>query len=90
MQRQAVPVSCSEKCIIRTGLERQVASNMQRQAVPVSRSEKCIIRTGLERQVALDSKVPAIADHEEKIISTDTDKIILSGHGDCQSIPLIM
>ncbi|MBA0555465.1 hypothetical protein Golob_025642 [Gossypium lobatum] len=59
-----------------------MSSNMQRQTVPLSRSEKCIIRTGLGRQVALDSRVPAIADHEGKIISTDTDKIILSGHGD--------
>ncbi|KAK8616659.1 hypothetical protein V6N13_116629 [Hibiscus sabdariffa] len=59
-----------------------MSSNMQRQAVPLSRSEKCIVGTGLERQVALDSGVPAIADHEGKIISTDTDKIILSGNGE--------
>ncbi|KAA3441767.1 RpoB [Gossypium australe] len=56
--------------------------------VPLSRSEKCIVGTGLERQVALDSGVPAIADHEGKIISTDTDKIILSGNGDALGIPL--
>ncbi|MBA0876493.1 hypothetical protein Goshw_020714 [Gossypium schwendimanii] len=36
----------------------------------------------VERQVALDSGVPTIADHEGKIISTDTDKIILSRNGD--------
>ncbi|KAK8512059.1 hypothetical protein V6N12_018540 [Hibiscus sabdariffa] len=63
---------------------------MQRQAVPLSRSEKCIVGTGLERQVALDSGVPAIAGHERKIISTDTDKIILSGNGDALGIPLVM
>ncbi|KAK9018508.1 hypothetical protein V6N11_001481 [Hibiscus sabdariffa] len=67
-----------------------MSSNMQRQAVPLSRSEKCIVGTGLERQVALDSGVPAIADHEGKIISTDTDKIILSGNGDALGIPLVM
>ncbi|KAK5835981.1 hypothetical protein PVK06_011713 [Gossypium arboreum] len=67
-----------------------MSSNMQRQAVPLSHSEKCIVGTGLERQVALDSGVPAIADHEGKIISTDTDKIILSGNGDALGIPLVM
>ncbi|KAH1098712.1 hypothetical protein J1N35_015633 [Gossypium stocksii] len=63
---------------------------MQRQAVLLSRFEKCIVGTGLERQVALDSGVLAIADHEGKFISTDTDKIILSGNGDALGIPLIM
>ncbi|MBA0736600.1 hypothetical protein Gogos_010136 [Gossypium gossypioides] len=63
---------------------------MQRQAVPLSRSEKCIIGTGLERQVALDSEVLAIADHEGKIISINTDKIILSSNGDALGIPLVM
>ncbi|XVF50387.1 hypothetical protein PTKIN_Ptkin04bG0095700 [Pterospermum kingtungense] len=58
-----------------------MSSNMQRQAVPLSRSEKCTVGTGLERQVALDSGVPALADHEGKIISTNTDKIILSADG---------
>ncbi|KAJ4699923.1 DNA-directed RNA polymerase subunit beta [Melia azedarach] len=58
-----------------------MSSNMQRQAVPLSRSEKCIVGTGLERQVALDSGVPAIAEHEGKIIYTDIDKIVLSGNG---------
>nr|QFG71382.1 RNA polymerase subunit beta [Mammillaria crucigera] len=67
-----------------------MSSNMQRQAVPLSQSEKCIVGTGLERQVALDSGVLAIAEHEGKIISIDTDKIILSGNGDTLSIPLIM
>ncbi|CAH2079550.1 unnamed protein product [Thlaspi arvense] len=67
-----------------------MSSNMQRQAVPLSQSEKCIVGTGLERQVALDSGVPAIAEHEGKILHTDTDKIILSGNGDTLSIPLIM
>nr|QWT70964.1 RNA polymerase beta subunit [Heliophila elongata] len=67
-----------------------MSSNMQRQAVPLSRSEKCIVGTGLERQVALDSGVPAIAEHEGKILYTDTEKIILSGNGDTLSIPLIM
>nr|KJB14973.1 hypothetical protein B456_002G152500 [Gossypium raimondii] len=67
-----------------------MSSNMQRQAVSLSRSEKCIVGTGLERQVALDSGVPAIADHEGKIISTDTDKIILSVNGDALGIPLVM
>ncbi|MBA0737912.1 hypothetical protein Gogos_011329 [Gossypium gossypioides] len=63
---------------------------MQCQAVLLSRSEKCIIETGLKRQVALDSGVPAIADHEGKMISTNTNKIILSGNGDGLSIPLVM
>ncbi|KAJ4699514.1 DNA-directed RNA polymerase subunit beta [Melia azedarach] len=63
---------------------------MQRQAVPLSRSEKCIVGTGLERQVALDSGVPAIAEHEGKIIYTDIDKIVLSGNGNTISIPLIL
>ncbi|KAG8655625.1 hypothetical protein MANES_04G060056v8 [Manihot esculenta] len=66
-----------------------MSSNMQRQAVPLSRFEKCIVGTGLERQVALDSGVPAIAEHEGKIIYTDIDKIILSGNGDTLRIPLV-
>nr|UVH70374.1 RNA polymerase beta subunit [Corydalis bungeana]WDA93853.1 RNA polymerase beta subunit [Corydalis bungeana] len=67
-----------------------MSSNMQRQAVPLSRSEKCIVGTGLERQVALDSGVSAIAEHEGKILYTDSDKIILSSHGDTRNIPLLM
>ncbi|KAI7999064.1 DNA-directed RNA polymerase subunit beta [Camellia lanceoleosa] len=56
-----------------------MSSNMQRQAVPLSRSEKCIVGTGLKRQAAFDSRALAIAEHEAKIIYTDTDKIVLSG-----------
>ncbi|CAI8583111.1 unnamed protein product [Vicia faba] len=67
-----------------------MSSNMQRQAVPLSRSEKCIVGTGLERQVALDSGVPAIAEHEGKIVYNDTEKIILFGSGNGLSIPLII
>nr|UDN41383.1 RNA polymerase beta subunit [Abrophyllum ornans] len=67
-----------------------MSSNMQRQAVPLSRSEKCIVGTGLERQAALDSGALAIAEHEGKIVSTDTDKILLAGNGDTLSIPLVM
>nr|QYF08786.1 RNA polymerase beta subunit [Dianthus fruticosus subsp. fruticosus] len=67
-----------------------MSSNMQRQAVPLSKSEKCIVGTGLERQAALDSGVLAIVEHEGKIIYNNTDKIILSGNGDTQSIPLIL
>nr|YP_010474101.1 RNA polymerase beta subunit [Corydalis hendersonii]UVH68314.1 RNA polymerase beta subunit [Corydalis hendersonii]WCR63328.1 RNA polymerase beta subunit [Corydalis hendersonii]DBA09313.1 TPA_asm: RNA polymerase beta subunit [Corydalis hendersonii] len=67
-----------------------MSSNMQRQAVPLSRSEKCIVGTGLERQVALDSGVSAIAEHEGKILYTDTEKIIFSSHGDTRNIPLLM
>nr|VDD65189.1 unnamed protein product [Brassica oleracea] len=67
-----------------------MSSNMQRQAVPLSRSEKCIVGTGLERQVALDSGVTTIAEHEGKILYTDTEKIILSGNENTYSIPLIM
>nr|YP_010712216.1 RNA polymerase beta subunit [Corydalis ternata]UGO88508.1 RNA polymerase beta subunit [Corydalis ternata]WDA92871.1 RNA polymerase beta subunit [Corydalis ternata] len=67
-----------------------MSSNMQRQAVPLYRAEKCIVGTGLERQVALDSGVSAIAEHAGKILSTDTDKIIFSSHGDTQNIPLLM
>nr|YP_009339609.1 RNA polymerase beta subunit [Lobelia anceps]APQ39002.1 RNA polymerase beta subunit [Lobelia anceps] len=67
-----------------------MSSNMQRQAVPLSRSEKCIVGTGLERQAALDSGALALADHEGKIISTETDKILLSGNGDIRSIPLVI
>nr|AOV63656.1 RNA polymerase beta subunit [Clermontia samuelii subsp. hanaensis] len=67
-----------------------MSSNMQRQAVPLSRSEKCIVGTGLERQAALDSGALTIAAHEGKIISTETDKILLSGNGDTRSIPLVM
>nr|YP_009729894.1 RpoB [Caldesia parnassifolia]QHW08230.1 RpoB [Caldesia parnassifolia]UDZ61118.1 RNA polymerase beta subunit [Caldesia parnassifolia]UDZ61119.1 RNA polymerase beta subunit [Caldesia parnassifolia]UDZ61120.1 RNA polymerase beta subunit [Caldesia parnassifolia]UDZ61121.1 RNA polymerase beta subunit [Caldesia parnassifolia] len=67
-----------------------MSSNMQRQAVPLSRSEKCIVGTGLEGQVALDSRVSAIAEHEGKIISTDTHKIILSSNGNTRSIPLVI
>ncbi|KAF4402738.1 hypothetical protein G4B88_010190, partial [Cannabis sativa] len=40
-------------------------------------------------QVALDSGVPAIAEHEGRIVYTDTAKIILSGNGDTLSIPLV-
>ncbi|KAL5072945.1 hypothetical protein RYX36_011929 [Vicia faba] len=67
-----------------------MSSNMQRQAVPLSRSKKCIVGTGLERQVALDSGVPAIAEHEGKIVYNDTEKIILFGSGNGLSIPLII
>nr|UDZ61116.1 RNA polymerase beta subunit [Albidella nymphaeifolia] len=67
-----------------------MSSNMQRQAVPLSRSEKCIVGTGLEGQVALDSGVSAIAEHEGKIIYTDTHKIILSSNGNTRSVPLVM
>ena len=67
-----------------------MSSNMQRQAVPLSQSEKCIVGTGLEGQAALDSGALAIAEHEGKIIYTDTEKILLSGNGDTLSIPLIM
>nr|YP_009403136.1 RNA polymerase beta subunit [Cyanea leptostegia]ASA34329.1 RNA polymerase beta subunit [Cyanea leptostegia] len=67
-----------------------MSSNMQRQAVPLSRSEKCIVGTGLERQAALDSGALAIAAHEGKIISTETDKILLLGNGDTRSISLVM
>src|SRR5262249_41141752 len=66
-----------------------MSSNMQRQSVPLSRPEKCIVGTGLEGQVALDSGVTAIAEHEGKIISTDIDKIILSGNGGTLRIPLV-
>nr|YP_010282602.1 RNA polymerase beta subunit [Elatostema stewardii]UHM25352.1 RNA polymerase beta subunit [Elatostema stewardii] len=66
-----------------------MSSNMQRQAVPLSQSEKCIVGTGLECQVALDSGVPAIAENEGKILSTDIDKILLSGNRDTLSIPLV-
>nr|WBR75803.1 RNA polymerase beta subunit [Ceratostigma griffithii] len=67
-----------------------MSSNMQRQAVPLSHSEKCIVGTGLERQAALDSGVLAIAEQEGKIISTDTDKIILSSNGYTLNVPLVM
>ncbi|XP_057968229.1 DNA-directed RNA polymerase subunit beta [Malania oleifera] len=67
-----------------------MSSNMQRQAVPLFRPEKCIVGTGLECQAALDSGVLAIAERGGKIISTDTDKIVLSGNGDTLSIPLVM
>ncbi|MBA0647569.1 hypothetical protein Goklo_015415, partial [Gossypium klotzschianum] len=63
---------------------------MQRQVVPLSRSEKYIIGIGLERQVALDSGVPAIANYKRKIISINTDKIILSSNENGLSIPLVM
>nr|QXI85183.1 RNA polymerase beta subunit [Sinogentiana striata] len=67
-----------------------MSSNMQRQAVPLARSERCIVGTGLERQAALDSGALSIAEHEGKTISTDTDKILLSGNRDTLSIPLVM
>nr|YP_009053998.1 RNA polymerase beta subunit [Hanabusaya asiatica]AHY94454.1 RNA polymerase beta subunit [Hanabusaya asiatica] len=67
-----------------------MSSNMQRQAVPLSRSEKCIVGTGLEGQVALDSGALALAQHEGKVIYTDTDKIFFSGNGDTLSLPLVM
>ncbi|GMN40614.1 hypothetical protein TIFTF001_009836 [Ficus carica] len=67
-----------------------MSSNMQRQAVPLSRSEKCIFGTGLECQVALDSGAPTIAEHEGKIIYTDTENIILSGYRDTLSILLVI
>nr|UDZ61124.1 RNA polymerase beta subunit [Limnophyton angolense] len=67
-----------------------MSSNMQRQAVPLFRSEKCIVGTGLEGQAALDSKVSAIAEHEGKIIYTDTHKINLSSNGNTRSIPLVI
>nr|YP_010981269.1 RNA polymerase beta subunit [Chroesthes longifolia]WOE90447.1 RNA polymerase beta subunit [Chroesthes longifolia] len=67
-----------------------MSSNMQRQAVPLSWSEKCIVGTGLERQTALDSGALAITERGGKIISIDTDKILLLGNGDTLSIPLLM
>ncbi|KAL6001135.1 hypothetical protein ACLOJK_006867, partial [Asimina triloba] len=65
-----------------------MSSNMQRPAVPLSRSEKCIVGTGLECQEALDSGVSAIAEHEGRIIYTDTNKIVLSVNGDTRNISL--
>lgn len=54
-----------------------MSSNMQRQAVPISRSEKWVHSPKIEeRQAALDSGALAIAEHEGKIIYTDTDKIL--------------
>ncbi|KAB5534529.1 hypothetical protein DKX38_017615 [Salix brachista] len=41
-------------------------------------------------KLLLISGVPAIAEHEGKIIYTDIDKIILSGNGYTVSIPLVM
>nr|ASN66217.1 RNA polymerase beta subunit [Lilium primulinum var. ochraceum]UDF87571.1 RNA polymerase beta subunit [Lilium primulinum var. burmanicum] len=67
-----------------------MSSNMQRQAVPLSRPEKCIVGTGLERQTALDSGLSTIAEHEGKIIYTDTHKIVFSSNGDTINIPLVM
>nr|YP_009737040.1 DNA-directed RNA polymerase beta subunit [Paris delavayi]QHV39851.1 DNA-directed RNA polymerase beta subunit [Paris delavayi] len=67
-----------------------MSSNMQRQAVPLSRSEKCIVGTGLECQTALDSGLSVIAEHEGKIIYTDTHKIVFSSNGDTINIPLVM
>nr|YP_010146231.1 RNA polymerase beta subunit [Euonymus phellomanus]QQO81122.1 RNA polymerase beta subunit [Euonymus phellomanus] len=67
-----------------------MSSNMQRQAVPLSQSEKCIVGTGAERQVALDSGVSVIAEHEGRIIYTDTDKIFLLGTEDIFNIPLVV
>nr|YP_010457607.1 RNA polymerase beta subunit [Glyptopetalum fengii]UUA68878.1 RNA polymerase beta subunit [Glyptopetalum fengii] len=67
-----------------------MSSNMQRQAVPLSKSEKCIVGTGAERQVALDSGVSVIAEHEGRIIYTDTEKIFLLGNEDIFNIPLVV
>nr|YP_009339172.1 RNA polymerase beta subunit [Pelargonium spinosum]API85129.1 RNA polymerase beta subunit [Pelargonium spinosum]ARU80443.1 RpoB [Pelargonium spinosum] len=67
-----------------------MSSNMQRQAVPLSRSEKCIVGTGFEGQVALDSGIPLITEHAGKIISTHTDKILLSVNGETLSSPLVL
>ena len=67
-----------------------MSSNMQRQAVPLSRFKKYMVGTGLECQAALDLGVLTIAEHEGKIVYTDTDKIILSGNGDTLTIPLVM
>nr|YP_009300108.1 RNA polymerase beta subunit [Pelargonium transvaalense]AJC00023.1 RNA polymerase beta subunit [Pelargonium transvaalense]AKF43110.1 RNA polymerase beta subunit [Pelargonium transvaalense] len=67
-----------------------MSSNMQRQAVPLSRSEKCIVGTGFEGQVALDSRIPLITEHAGKIISTHTDKILLSVNGWTLSSPLVL
>ncbi|KAM3708051.1 hypothetical protein ACB098_02G071500 [Castanea mollissima] len=96
-EEQVVPVRYRQEFLTveweRVHLRTLISSNMQRQAVPLSRSEKCIVGIGLERQVALDSGALAIAEHEGKIISTDADKILLSGKvdkGDIISIPLIM
>nr|YP_009141942.1 DNA-directed RNA polymerase beta chain [Helonias koreana]AIW56496.1 DNA-directed RNA polymerase beta chain [Helonias koreana] len=67
-----------------------MSSNMQRQAVPLYRSERCIVGTGLERQTVLDSGLSVIAEHEGKIIYTDTHKIVFSSNGDTINIPLVM
>ncbi|KAI5409187.1 hypothetical protein KIW84_054841 [Lathyrus oleraceus] len=67
-----------------------MSSNMQRQSIPLSLFKKCIVGTGLERQVALDSGVPAIAEHEGKIVYNNTHKILLFGSGNALSIPLII
>ena len=67
-----------------------MSSNMQRQTVPLSRSEKCIVGTGLERHVARDLGVVAIAEHEGKIMYTNTDNIIFSGNVYTRRIPLVL
>ncbi|KAH0773808.1 hypothetical protein KY290_010945 [Solanum tuberosum] len=67
-----------------------MSSNLQRQAVPLSYSEKCIVGTGLERQATLDSGALAIAERKERIIYTNTDKLLLAGNGDILSIPLVI
>ncbi|KAI5420400.1 hypothetical protein KIW84_044259 [Lathyrus oleraceus] len=93
-EEQIVPARYSQEFLTIAGEQHDdadralMSSNMQRQAVPLSRSKKCIVGTGLERQVALDSRVPAIAEHEGNIVYNDTHKILLFGSGNALSISL--
>nr|YP_009915508.1 RNA polymerase beta subunit [Cyperus rotundus]YP_010290681.1 RNA polymerase beta subunit [Cyperus glomeratus]YP_010292604.1 RNA polymerase beta subunit [Cyperus michelianus]QNA49736.1 RNA polymerase beta subunit [Cyperus rotundus]QOE56850.1 RNA polymerase beta subunit [Cyperus rotundus]ULQ64710.1 RNA polymerase beta subunit [Cyperus glomeratus]ULQ64796.1 RNA polymerase beta subunit [Cyperus michelianus] len=66
-----------------------MSSNMQRQAVPLSQSEKCIVGTGLEGQTVVDSGFSLIAEHQGKVLYTDSQKILFSRNGNTESIPLV-
>ncbi|KAG8473237.1 hypothetical protein CXB51_035260 [Gossypium anomalum] len=67
-----------------------VTAYLQYTHVLFSRSKKCIVGIRLKHQVALDLGVLAIIDHEGKIISIDTDNIILLGNGEALDIPFAL
>ncbi|MCI5064930.1 DNA-directed RNA polymerase subunit beta [bacterium] len=54
-----------------------MGSNMQRQAVPCLRTQAPVVGTGMERVVARDSGATVVAKRPGKIVSVDSDRIVV-------------
>lgn len=54
-----------------------MGSNMQRQAVPCLRSQAPLVGTGMEKIVARDSGATIVARRSGKIVSVDSDRIVI-------------